>query len=85
MAQRNFLLGKGERLTTDIVVKRGGRPKEEPYTIEEARARLAPMLAGAAAIIDGLPRAGLPERRSGHIPHAQSRIHRQVLLPGKPC
>ena len=61
MAQRNFLLGKGERLTTDIVVKRGGRPKEEPYTIEEARARLAPMLAGAAAIIDGLPKAACPK------------------------
>ncbi|MCY4167378.1 MAG: hypothetical protein OXD36_06690 [Rhodobacter sp.] len=61
MAQQNFLLGKGERLTTDNVVKRGGQPKEEPYTIAEARDRLAPMVAGAAAAIDDLPEAACPK------------------------
>ncbi len=61
MTQQNFLLGKGERLTTDIVVKSGGGPKEEPYTIAEARDRLAPMVAGAAAAIDGLPGLACPK------------------------
>ncbi len=61
MAQQNFLLGKGERLTADIVVKRSGQPKEEPYTIAEARDRLAPMVAGAAAAIDVLPDAACPK------------------------
>ncbi|MCY4258683.1 MAG: hypothetical protein OXC91_00275 [Rhodobacteraceae bacterium] len=60
MARQNFLLGKGERLTAGIVVRRGGAPKEAPYPIEEARGRLAPMLAGAVAMIDTLPDAACP-------------------------
>lgn len=60
MARQNFLLGKGERLTTDIVVKSGGGPKETPYTIAEARDRLAPMVTKAADMIDELPEKACP-------------------------
>ncbi|MCY4007003.1 MAG: S8 family peptidase [Rhodobacteraceae bacterium] len=60
MAQQNFLLGKGERLTSNIVVKHGGAPKEAPYTLEEARERLAPMVAEAVVKIDDLPKAACP-------------------------
>ena len=41
MSKRNFLLGKGERLTEDIVVRSGGAPKAAPYTFAEARASCA--------------------------------------------
>jgi hypothetical protein len=40
--KRNFLLGKGEPLAEDIVVRSGGGPKEQPYTFAEAQTRLAP-------------------------------------------
>ena len=62
MAKQNFLLGKGERLTTDIVIPSGGGPKEAPYTFEEARGRLTPMVADAgrdhAASVGRLDRHG---------------------------
>jgi len=60
MAQQNFLLGKGERLTTDISMKSGGGPKQAPYTFTEARGRLTPMLASAVAKIDNLPPEACP-------------------------
>ena len=60
MAQHNFLLGKGERLTTDISMKSGGGPKQAPYTFTEARRRLAPMVARTAAAIDDLPPEACP-------------------------
>ena len=55
MAQLNFLLGKGERLTQNITVKSGGGRKEAPYSFEEARDRLAPMIANTVEQIDRLP------------------------------
>ena len=60
MAKQNFLLGRGERLTTDIIIKSGGGPKEAPYTFGEARVRLAPMAANAASKIDSLPDSACP-------------------------
>ena len=60
MTKRNFLLGKGERLTEDIAGVRGGGPKSAPYTFTEARARLAPRLAAAVERIDALPREACP-------------------------
>ena len=61
MAQKNFLLGKGERLTAEISMKSGGGPKQAPYTFTEARGRLAPMVANTAAKIDNLPPEACPE------------------------
>ena len=60
MAKRNFLLGKGERLAEDIVVKAGGGPKEAPYTFSEAKTRLTPKLAKAVKEIDQLPDVACP-------------------------
>ena len=60
MTKRNFLLGKGERLTEDIVVRSGGGPKKPPYTFGEAKSRLAPRLSQAVKNIDGLPPAACP-------------------------
>lgn len=60
MSKQNFLLGRGERLTDDIVIKGGGAPKEPPYTFDEARTRLSPMLSEASSHIDELPQAACP-------------------------
>ena len=61
MAQQNFLLGKGEHLTSDITMRLGGGPKHAPYTFDEARNRLAPMVAEASADLDQLPPEACPD------------------------
>lgn len=61
MPQQNFLLGKGERLTSDIIVRSGGGPKQAPYSFSEARGRLAPMVEKTVAAIDQLPREACPD------------------------
>lgn len=60
MAKQNFLLGKGERLTEDVSVRGGGAQKEPPYTLSEARSRLAPMLSQATLELDTLPDDACP-------------------------
>lgn len=60
-AKRNFLLGKGERLAEDI--RPSGRKliKVAPYTFEEAKERLQPMLKQVASEIDNLPADACPD------------------------
>ncbi len=58
--RKNILLGKGERLITDVVVRSGGGPKDHPYTFEEAQRRLTPMLEQAVEKINGLPPSACP-------------------------
>ena len=58
--KRNYLLGYGERLTAPVDIASGGGPKTPPYSFEEARRRLAPMLARAALAFDGLPDKACP-------------------------
>ena len=58
--KRNYLLGYGERLTAPVDIASGGGPKTPPYSFEEARLRLAPMLASAALAFDGLPDRACP-------------------------
>lgn len=60
MSKRNFLLGKGERLTEDILSRPGGGEKEHPYTFDEALQRLSPMVSGVASKIDELPAYACP-------------------------
>lgn len=60
MAKRNFLLGKGERLVETVVGIRGGGPKSHPYTFEEAKTRIAPMLNRMVRGIDRLPDEACP-------------------------
>ncbi|WOI52980.1 S8 family peptidase [Parvularcula sp. LCG005] len=61
MAKQNFLLGRGERLTADVVIKSGGGPKKPPYTFAEAKSRLTPMLGSAVEYIDTLPNDAFPQ------------------------
>lgn len=60
MAKTNFLLGKGERLTQDVVIRSGGGAKISPYTFQQARSRLGPMLDLAVAHIRELPDDACP-------------------------
>lgn len=61
MTKQNFLLGKGERLTEDIVVRAGGGPKVPPYSFGEARTRLVPRLSKAVEEINDLPKEACPK------------------------
>src|SRR5690349_3475202 len=61
MIKRNFLLGKGERLTEDIKVGSPPVTKVAPYTFDEAKKRLQPMLQEVAAEIDNLPAEACPD------------------------
>lgn len=60
MSKPNFILGRGERLTKDVIVRSGGGPKQAPYSFTEAKGRLAPMLAEAVRIVDELPEDACP-------------------------
>ena len=64
MRKRNFLLGQGERLINDISVKSGGAPKKHPYTFNESRNRLSPMVAETSSHIDELPQAACPDDKA---------------------
>ena len=55
MTQKNYLLGRGERLTEDVLVRRSGGPKQAPYTFAESKRRLAPMLTDAVKQLESLP------------------------------
>ena len=57
---RNFLLGKGERLTEPVTPARRLVEKLAPYTAEEARVRLAPMFEQAVANMARLPESARP-------------------------
>ena len=61
MTQRNFLLGKGERLIEDVIGVRGGAEKHHPYTFAEARKRLAPKINKIVRDVDLLPAAACPD------------------------
>lgn len=61
MVKQNFLLGKGERLTQDVVVRPGGGPKITPYTFQQARSRLSPMLDDTVRQIRALPDHACPQ------------------------
>lgn len=62
MMRKNFLLGKGERLTEDLTVKPGwGGPKKQPYTFDDAHERLMPMLSRSVSNVYGLPADACPQ------------------------
>lgn len=60
MKRTNFLLGKGERLISDILPATGGAPKSAPYTFEEAKSRIDPKLSNLVSEIIDLPIEACP-------------------------
>lgn len=61
MAKRNFLLGKGERLAEDIRVGSAPVNKISPYSFDEAKTRLQPMLNKVVTEINRLPSDACPD------------------------
>jgi hypothetical protein len=61
MPEMNFIIGRGEVLTHDIVS--GGAPhdKAEAYTFDEAKTRLEPQIALTVSAIEGIPPAACPQ------------------------
>lgn len=57
---RNYLLGRGERLTAPIPPVVAGRPRPRPYTPAQAAARLSPQLRSAVAQFAVLPSQAAP-------------------------
>lgn len=58
--RRNFFLGKGERLTEPVIPSGRKLDKESPYTFDQARQRLAPMLDRTMRQLGDLPEAAKP-------------------------
>src|SRR5947207_9892606 len=57
----NFLLAKGERLTTPTTPPGGGGPKKHPYSFEEAQARIKPLADATTRESDALPPIACPQ------------------------
>lgn len=64
MSKRNFLLGKGERLTSPVVVRTGPPDKVPVYTVTEARRRLGAMVSHTSSALDSLPADACPGDRA---------------------
>lgn len=60
MSQTNFLIGRGELLTSDIKGPRRKPNKAEAYTLEQARTRLAAQFDEVVEHLDELPRSACP-------------------------
>lgn len=61
MEKKNFLLGKGERLTEQVRVLSGPMNKIAPYTFLEAKVRLQPMLDNVVKDLEQLPSFACPD------------------------
>lgn len=61
MANRNFLLGKGERLAEAIRIGSPPVNKSYPYTFQEAKTRLGPMVNDTVDQIQRLPAEACPD------------------------
>ncbi|WP_238136739.1 hypothetical protein [Variovorax sp. JS1663] len=60
MSQTNFLIGRGELLTHDIVGPRRMPGKAEVYTFAQAREQLVPQFRSAAKALDELSADACP-------------------------
>jgi len=61
MAKMNFMIGKGELLTSPVIIKGHPGPNAFPYSLEEAVSRLKPQFIGCSHIVDDLPAEACPE------------------------
>ncbi len=60
MARRNFLLGKGENLTEDLIMDGKPSNKKHPYTFDEAKDRLLLMYSEFISRMEDLPEIACP-------------------------
>lgn len=61
--RENFILGRAERLTSEVKVDRAGRPKQPPYAFAKARERVTTRAQLAAASFRELPPQACPQDR----------------------
>lgn len=64
MAQYNYLIGFGERLTESVRGPQGGGPPAYPYTILDAQQRLTPMAESLYSAVNKLPANAKPAGRA---------------------
>ena len=64
MAERNYLIGFGERLIEPISIGSGPPNKNHPYSFDEARRRLLPRTKAVAQQVNALPALACPEDES---------------------
>lgn len=62
MAEKNYLLGKGEKLTTNVEVPSGGGDKNPPYTFGQAKQRIAKKLSSVQEKIKNIPDDACPNQ-----------------------
>ena len=60
MPEPNYLLGRGENLTDKVIVAQGGGAGKPPYTLQQARRHLTPLVLTAVAEFDALPEKACP-------------------------
>lgn len=58
--ENNYLLGRGERLTTKVKVPSGGGAKDPPYDFDSARTRVSEKLAAARSVMKAMPAEACP-------------------------
>lgn len=63
-ARNNFLIGYGERLTSDMAAPIAGAPKKHPYSFTEAREYLSPKVKDTAEAFAALPDDVCPHDRA---------------------
>ncbi len=63
-AGRNYLLGRGENLTTTIEPLGGGGNKVHPYSFDEAKAAIVPKAVEASRALDELPLIACPNNQA---------------------
>ncbi len=59
--EHNFLLARGERLTTRVEIRQGGGQKRPPYSLAMARRRLLPQVALVERAVAALPAEACPD------------------------
>lgn len=64
MDRQNFLIGKGEKFTSRVLVRPGGQPKSPPYSFSEAKRRLTPQISGVVVDLDNLPDKACPDDKA---------------------
>lgn len=62
--RNNFLLGQGQRLTSNVTVVKGGKPKDMPYTFSDAQKRVSQKLATVNAHMRTLPDEACPQNEA---------------------
>src|ERR1043166_9313239 len=79
----NFLLGHGERLTEQISAPPTNPEKLQPYSFEEAKERLIPMLRASATAMTNLPPLACPNDEAVAILRIHPEFIAKSYFPGR--